>query len=140
RFNYAKTKGSNRPDNGYGRNTVMYFFTWMNRNVNMNSLREYWQRGFEGLRQFQYNYGENHANPFFLQYENTKGQDKDHVYGNVDLKYDITDKLSLQVRTSLDFYHDFRPLRWGYSDVSNPQGRYEEVKIQYKEANTDFLL
>lgn len=140
RFNYAKTKGTNRPDNGYGRNTVMYFFTWMNRNVNMNSFRDYWQSGFEGLRQFQYNYGENHANPFFLQYENTKGQDKDHVYGNMDLKYDITDKLSFQLRSALDYYHDFRPLRWGYSDVSNPQGRYEEVKIQYMERNTDFLL
>lgn len=140
RFNYAKTKGTNRPDNGYGRNTVMYFFTWMNRNVNMNSLRDYWQSGFEGLRQFQYNYGENHANPFFLQYENTKGQDKDHVYGNMDLKYDITDKLSLQLRSALDYYHDFRPLRWGYSDVTNPQGKYEEVKIQYMERNTDFLL
>ncbi|WP_069659001.1 SusC/RagA family TonB-linked outer membrane protein [Arcticibacter eurypsychrophilus] len=139
-MNYAKTESTNRPDNGYGRNTAMYFFTWMNRNINMNSLKDYWQTGLEGLRQFQYNYGENHNNPFFLMYEDTKGQDKNQVYGNIDLNYEISKNLSLKLRTALDYYNDFRPMRWAVSDLDNAEGKYEEVKIEFMERNSDFLL
>jgi TonB-linked SusC/RagA family outer membrane protein len=139
-INYVKQESENRPDNGYGRNTFMYFFTWMGRNVNMNSLKNYWQPGLEGLRQFQYNYGENHNNPFFMMYENTKGQNKDRIYGNIYLDYAITDHLKLKLRTAQDFYYDFRPMKWAVSTVDYEQGRYEEVNLKYSERNTDFLL
>src|SRR5690606_34562099 len=56
-LSYIKTESSNRPDQGYGRNTPMYFMLWMTRQVNINSLRDYWQPGLEGIQQFQYNYG-----------------------------------------------------------------------------------
>lgn len=139
-FNYMKQKSDNRPDNGYGRNTFMYIFTWMTRQVDINSLRNYWQAGYEGLRQFQFNYGENHNNPFFLMYENTKAQDKDRLYGNVALEYAFTDKLKLKLRTAEDLYYDFRPMKWAVSTVDNPLGAYQETRIKYEERNTDLLL
>jgi len=138
--NYVKQESDNRPDNGYGRNTFMYFFTWMGRNVNINSLKNYWQPGLTGIRQFQYNYGENHNNPFFMMHENTKGQNKDRLYGNIYLDYAITDHLKLKVRTAQDFYNDFRPMKWAVSTVDYESGRYEEVNLKYTERNTDFLL
>ena len=139
-INYVKQESDNRPDNGYGRNTFMYFFTWMGRNVNMNSLKKYWQPGLEGIRQYQYNYGENHNNPFFLQYENTKGQNKDRVYGNIALEYAFNDHLKLKARVADDFYNDFRPMQWAVSTVDNESGRYEIVQIKNEERNADFLL
>lgn len=139
-FNYMKQKSDNRPDNGYGRNTFMYIFTWMTRQVDINSLRNYWQSGYEGLRQFQFNYGENHNNPYFLMYENTKAQDKDRLYGNIALEYAFTDKLKLKVRTADDLYYDFRPMKWAVSTVDNPLGGYQETHIKYEERNTDLLL
>ena len=139
-INYVKQDSDNRPDNGYGRNTFMYFFTWMGRNVNMNSLKKYWQPGLEGIRQYQYNYGENHNNPFFLQYEDTKGQNKDRVYGNVALEYAFNDHLKLKARVADDFYNDFRPMKWAVSSVDNESGRYEIVQIKNEERNADFLL
>lgn len=139
-FNYMKQKSDNRPDNGYGRNTFMYIFTWMTRQVDINSLRNYWQSGYEGLRQFQFNYGENHNNPFFLMYENTKAQNKDRLYGNVALEYAFTDKLKLKVRTAEDLYYDFRPMKWAVSTVDKPLGSYQETYIKYEERNTDLLL
>lgn len=138
--NYVKQESDNRPDNGYGRNTFMYFFTWMGRNVNINSLKNYWQPGLTGIRQFQYNYGENHNNPFFMMHENTKGQNKDRLYGNIYLDYAITDHLKLKLRTAQDFYNDFRPMKWAVSTVDYESGRYEEVNLKYSERNTDFLL
>ena len=139
-INYVRQTSENRPDNGYGRNTFMYFFTWMGRNVNMNSLKRYWQPGLEGIRQFQYNYGENHNNPFFLQYEDTKGQNKDRVYGNIALEYAFNEHLKLKARVADDFYNDFRPMQWAVSSVDNESGRYEIVQIKNEERNADFLL
>jgi TonB-linked SusC/RagA family outer membrane protein len=139
-LNYVKQKSDSRPDNGYGRNTFMYFFTWMGRNVNINSLRNYWQPGLEGIRQFQYNYGENHNNPFFLLYQDTKGQDKDRLYGNIALEYAFNEHLKLKLRTADDFYYDFRPMKWAVSTIDYESGRYEEVRIKNEERNSDFLL
>jgi TonB-linked SusC/RagA family outer membrane protein len=139
-LNYVRQESINRPDNGYGRNTFMYFFTWMGRNVNINSLKDYWTSGLKGIRQFQYNYGENHNNPFFLMYENTKGQQKDRLYGNISLDYAILPNLKLKVRTAQDFYNDFRPMKWAVSTVDYESGRYEENRIGNSERNTDLLL
>ena len=139
-MNYINTTSTNRPETGYGRNSIMYFMVWFPRSGDMNSLRDYWQRGFEGTRQFQYNYGENHNNPFFYQYENTKGQDKHRFFGNVELNYDFTDKLSLMARGGVDVYNDFRPMKWALSTVGYEQGMYREVTQYFKEQNIDYLL
>ncbi len=139
-FNYMKQTSTNRPDNGYGRNTIMYFFTWMTRQVDINSLRDYWQPGFEGMRQFQYNYGENHNNPYFLLYENTRAQIKDKVFGNIAFEYAFTNRLKLKLRTAEDLYYDFRPQRTAISTVDQPLGGYVEESIKFEERNTDLLL
>ncbi len=138
--NYIKSASPNRPDNGYGRTTFMYFVSWFPRNGNMNALRDYWQTGLTGVKQFQYNYGENHNNPFFLQYENTRGQDKDRLFGNITLNYDITDKLSIMGRAGTDQFNDFRPMKWPVSMVGTESGAYQEEYIYYQEQNFDFLL
>ena len=138
--NYVNTTSANRPNNGYDRNTIMYFMNWFTRNSDINAMRNYWQEGFEGTRQFQYNYGENHNNPFFIQYENTQGQDKNHLFGNVNLNYDFTDHLSLMLRGGIDLYNDFRPQKWAVSTVGIENGRYQEVKQFFEERNYDFLL
>lgn len=138
--NYTKSKSTNRPDLGYGRNKPMYFLLWMTRDVDMNSLRNYWQPGLEGIQQFQHNYEEDHNNPFFYQYENTTGQDKNQLYGNVKLTYNILDNLSLMVRGGTDYYNDFRPKRMAVSTIDNRKGFYEETTLGYQENNFDFLL
>jgi TonB-linked SusC/RagA family outer membrane protein len=139
-LSYIKTTSTNRPEQGYGRNTPMYFMLWMTRQVNMNSLRDYWQPGLEGVQQFQYNYGENHNNPFFYQYENTSGQLKDHLLGKIALTYDFDEHWSLMVRTGTDLYNDFRPIRQAVSTVGNEKGRYQESDFYFEERNSDFLL
>jgi TonB-linked SusC/RagA family outer membrane protein len=140
RMNYIKSESSNRPDQGYGRNTPMYFMLWMTRQVNMNSLRDYWQPGLEGIQQFQYNYGENHNNPFFYQYENTSSQVKDRLIGNAAFTYDFTDRLSLMVRTGTDVSIDHRTFKNAWSSVDNPNGFYRVNDLYSEERNSDFLL
>jgi TonB-linked SusC/RagA family outer membrane protein len=139
-INYILTESSNRPETGYGRNSIMYFMTWMTRNVDINSLKDYWQTGLEGVNQFQYNYGENHNNPYFYQYENTNGQNKKRLFGNIALTYDFNGHLSLRGRAGTDYSDDFRPMRMAVSTVGNELGRYYEENRNSEETNMDFLL
>jgi len=139
-MNYVNSISTNRPETGYGRNSIMYFMTWSARNMDVNSLRNYWQKGFEGKRQFQFNYGENHNNPFFYQYENTRGQDKNHLFGTAELNYEFSKKLTLMARAGGDMYNDFRPMKWAVSTADYAKGRYQEDTQYFMEKNLDFLL
>ncbi|MHA4810046.1 SusC/RagA family TonB-linked outer membrane protein [Flavitalea flava] len=138
--NYAKTTSTSRPDLGYGQGTPMYEFVWMNRNVNINSLRNYWQPGLEGLQQFSNDYGNGHDNPFFYAYENTSAQNKDQLYGNIKLNYKILDNLSIMGRVGTDYFNDFRPRRMAYSTFNSPTGFYQETVLKSQENNYDFLI
>jgi len=139
-INYSKTNSSSRPDLGYGQGTPMYEFVWMNRNVNINSLRRYWQPGLEGIQQFTQDYANGHDNPFFYAYENPSGQNKDQVYGNFKLNYKILDNLSIMGRVGTDYFNDLRPRKMAYSTFNATKGFYQETIFKYQENNYDFLV
>jgi hypothetical protein len=93
----------------------------------------------EGVQQFNYNYNY-HDNPYFNVFENTNGQQKDRVFGNVSLNYKITEKLNLMVRTGLDTYNELRDRKRAFSTQRFPRGNYREDNVYFMERNSDFLL
>ncbi|WP_209328967.1 SusC/RagA family TonB-linked outer membrane protein [Lunatimonas salinarum] len=138
-INYQNSLSSNRPSISYGTESLMYLWIWYGRQVNTRSLRDYWMPGLEGVQQFNYNYNY-HDNPYFTVYENTNGQSKDRVFGNVMANYQFTDKLSLMVRTGLDLFNDLRDRRRAFSTQRFPRGAYREDMVYFSERNSDFLL
>ncbi len=136
---YMNAASTNRPSLGYGPENPMYTFTWFGRQVDINSLREYWQRGYEGRQQFHFNSGWN-DNPFFTMYENTNGYDKNRMFGNVMLAYDFLPNLKLTARTGIDFFYDLRQSKRAYSSKSFPTGAYKRENVFFSEWNTDILL
>jgi TonB-linked SusC/RagA family outer membrane protein len=139
-INYIKSESDNRPNNSYGTENIMYLFNcWLGRQVDLASSQDYWQRGQEGLRQFGSNYNY-HDNPYFNLYENTNGLAGDRVFGNVVVKYDFTDWLSLQLRTATDYSYELRARRRAFSTQRFPFGSYGEERINLEERNSDFLL
>lgn len=137
--NYINSGSKNRPNNSYGTENIMYLWVWFGRHIPMSSLRDYWQHGKEGTQQFNYNYNW-HDNPYFTMFENTNGFNKDRVFGNVNVKYNFTDHLSLMARTGTDLSNDLREGRRAWSTQRFPLGQYREDKIFFQERNTDFLL
>ncbi|CAL2074571.1 TonB-dependent starch-binding outer membrane protein SusC [Tenacibaculum sp. 190524A02b] len=137
--NYINSKSNNRPSSGYGSESAMYIFTWYGRTVNTNALKEYWQRGYEGLEQFNYNYAW-HDNPYFMLNENTNAFDKHRLLGNIKLEYQFTDALKLQARSGMDYYSDHRESKRAYSTQRFLQGAYKDERVNFKEINTDVLL
>lgn len=137
--NYQNTLSGNRPNISYGTESLMYLWIWYGRQINTRNLRDYWMPGQEGVQQFNYNYNY-HDNPYFTVYENTNGQQKNRIFGNVMLNYKITDKLNLMLRTGLDNYNELRDRKRAFSTQRFPRGHYREDNVYFNERNTDFLL
>ncbi|MCG8389883.1 MAG: SusC/RagA family TonB-linked outer membrane protein [Cytophagales bacterium] len=137
--NYIQTTSGNRPNISYGTENLMYLWIWYGRQINTDNLRNYWMPGLEGRQQFNYNYNY-HDNPYFNVYENTNGQDKDRILGNISVTYNFTDELSLMLRTGTDFYNELRDRRRAFSTQRFPQGNYREDDVFFNERNSDFLL
>jgi len=138
-INYVNSGSNNRPNNSYGTENIMYLWAWFGRQIDMNSLRDYWQPGLEGRQQFNYNYNW-HDNPFFTMNENTNGFNKDRIFGNARADISITKNLALMVRTGIDYFGELRTGRRAYSTQRFARGQYREDDIFFKEQNSDFLL
>ncbi|MEO1261036.1 MAG: SusC/RagA family TonB-linked outer membrane protein [Bacteroidota bacterium] len=138
-INYINSGSKNRPNNSYGTENIMYLWVWFGRQIPMESLRDYWQPGLEGIQQFNYNYNW-HDNPYFTMFENTNGFNKDRVLGNINITYNITPELSLMLRTGTDVYNELREGRRAWSSQRFPFGQYREDKLFFQERNSDFLL
>ena len=138
-INYVNGNSKNRPNNSYGTENIMYLWVWFGRQIDMNSLRDYWQPGFEGIQQFNYNYNW-HDNPYFTMYENTNAFDKDRLFGNIKVDIDLADNLTLMIRSGLDYFNELRMGRRAFSSQRFANGQYREDDIYFKEQNTDFLL
>lgn len=137
--NYVNSRSGNRPNLGYGYENVQYGFNWTGRQTNIASLRDYWQAGQEGLQHYDFNYLWL-TNPYLTLFENTNSFNKNRILGNLALTYDITDKLSLRVRSGLDNYSDLRKFKRAFSTNRRIYGGYREDQVKFSERNSDILL
>lgn len=137
---YIKNTSGNRPSLSYGTENIMYLFNcWFGRQIDMASLRNYWQPGLEGIQQFNYNYNY-HDNPYFNVYENTNAQDMDRIIGNITLSYQLTDWLKVQARSQMDFQSEIRERQRAFSTQRFPFGSFRRENVNTLERNTDLLL
>lgn len=138
--NYINSGSDNRPSNGYGSENVNYsLVAWGPRSLNIDNLREYWQPGLEGVQQYSFNYTF-FDNPFFILQENTNSFNRDRVFGNISLQHHFDDKLSVSLRSGIDYSSERRIFKRNFSTNRFKNGAYAEHDVFYREINTDFLL
>ena len=139
-FSYINSSSDNRPSNGYGSENVNYsLVAWGPRSLNIDNLRNYWQPGLEGTQQYSFNYTF-FDNPYFILNENTNAFVRDRVFGNISLKQQLTENLSVTLRTGMDYSTETRKLRRAYSTNRFRNGAYAEHDVTFREVNTDFLI
>lgn len=138
-LNYINSRSTNRPNLGYGYENPMYGFIWTGRQTNIQSLRNYWQAGQDGIQHYDFNYLWI-TNPYLTLFENTNSFNKNRVLANGSASYKFTDKLSITFRTGLDAYNDDRSFRRAVSTNANPQGSYREDKVKFNELNLNAHL
>ncbi|MDG5490238.1 SusC/RagA family TonB-linked outer membrane protein [Psychroserpens sp. SPM9] len=139
-INYTNSNSDNRPSNGYGSENVNYsLVAWGPRSLNINSLKNYWQPGLEGVQQYSFNYTF-FDNPYFILLENRNAFERDRIFGNINVKHQITEHLSLSLRSGMDYSSETRQFRRNFSSNRFQNGAYAEHDVKFREINTDFLI
>jgi len=139
-ISYMHSASDNRPSNGYGSENANYsLVAWGPRSLNINSLKDYWQPGLEGVQQYSFNYTF-FDNPYFILLENRNSFGRDRVFGNVSIKHNFTPEFSASLRTGMDYSSEKRQFRRAFSSNRFKNGGYAEHDILFREVNTDFLF
>ena len=138
KVNYDRNDAFNRPGQGDSRSGARTFI-WMPRNIDINKLRDDYKDAY-GYEQNYYKSDSWHTNPYWESYENTNNDTRDRILGTVKSDFQITDWLSLMLRTGTDFHTDRRFRRIASYSMRAPNGEYSETWIGYRSMNSDFLL
>ncbi len=140
-LDYINSSSDNRPNIGYGSESVMYTFFGvygMPMNIDINSLKKKWQVGQQDRAQFRY--WNNHDNPYVTLEDNTNSFIKNRLIGNASLKYEFSPQFNLMLRSGIDYYTDNREGHRAFGTVRFPSGGFRTDDIGYFENNTDFLF
>ena len=136
-LNFVRSFSKNRPSTANrGANPLEAVYLWPH--VDVRELRNYWVPGNEQIRQLSPSTSGD--NPYFLAYGINNGFNRDRIYGNMKLDYNITPELTAFARVSYDMFTEDRETKipWSYTRVRN--GGYYLQGIGRNETNTDFLL
>lgn len=140
KINYTNKWSDNLPGSGYGNQSIMYWYIFWQPNANIDWLKNYWANGQEG-RAIKYPYSSYPENPYAIAYEFINSSNRHGATGNVQAVYNLTNELSLLVRTSVDFSYEAREQKRPYdAGTKYPHGSYRTQNIFSMEASSDFLL
>ena len=157
---YVNTRGEGRPAIGYGGfgnavNVQTNFNEWFQRQLDMDRLRNYKQPdgtprtwNINGPTNLDALYWES---PYWVVYEDRGNDNRDRVYGNVSLKYEIMPGLSLTGSARTDYYNFTVNDRLATNsaanvpyaerlDVINRENNYELLGSYTTNLSSDFSL
>ncbi|MDL5512528.1 SusC/RagA family TonB-linked outer membrane protein [Arenibacter sp. M-2] len=135
KVNYIHHKGSQRPGVSASSSNIMSALIQLPRHVDMEKARNYKDENGNPLF-----YTTRFENPYWTINEIRNEDERDRIIGLVSLRYDMTDWLSVQGRTGIDFYTDERFNRSAIGSRSARTGLVSNYTWHVKERNSDILL
>ncbi len=141
---YNRQYTPNIPDVNYGPNSIIYNIVyWAGADWNVADMRNYWQKGKEGIQQIYAEY-QRYNNPYFMSYEWLRGHYKNDIVGQAALRYQLADGLELVGRTQVTTWDMVRTEKFPYSAGTygrdERRGDYREDRRSLFENNTELLL
>ena len=138
---YANNHSDNLPSQGYngGGDNTAASFVFFQRQVVMPQLKANWDKLDAFGRPYSFAQGEMN-NPYADAYNNAS-RTRNRLYGNVNMKYKVTDWMSVLGRLGTDYYNEDRKktLR-SISYDGNGTGKFWQSQIYAQETNADLLL
>ncbi|RXG27899.1 SusC/RagA family TonB-linked outer membrane protein [Leeuwenhoekiella marinoflava] len=141
-INFVNQKTLGRNSTGYSNNIISNFRQWAQTNVNFEDQRRAYERTG---RNYTWNYTSptNDApiywdNPYYSRYENYQNDERNRVYGNVALTYDVTDWFNVVGRVTMDSYDELQEERTSVG--SNPVAKYSRFNRTFREYNYDLIM
>ncbi|WP_229802457.1 SusC/RagA family TonB-linked outer membrane protein [Echinicola pacifica] len=136
-INISKTGSDNRPAGNRGTNPLEWAYK-LSRHIDINDMKDYWMPGQEGIQQKSQALGD-YNNPYFLAYEVNNSFDRNRVFGNLGLNYQITEEFSVQGKYMMDMYTERRESKIPMSYTEDPNGGYGIINMDQFERNVEFL-
>ena len=152
-FNFVNSQANNRNVTGYNNANPMQAFTqWWQTQVDVERLKNYqdsngdhitWNSigistdangdliSYNGAPQF-------FDNPYYVRNEYLQNDERNRIFGNVELSYEITDFLSISGKAMLDNF-TFKAFQ-GIPTQSVEQSEYGETTRTFNETNYDLRL
>ncbi|MEJ1237151.1 SusC/RagA family TonB-linked outer membrane protein [Chryseolinea sp. T2] len=151
-INYSKEENTNPPVIADQDNSMPTALFAMANTMPLSVLDE--NKYNAGGGEYLYSRFTNRTNPYWGLAEVKGNIRRDRILGNVTIKYDITDWLSVQGRLGLDFYtraSDYRNLPTGKASINGGSiysssapafynGLYTQDNRSFRENNSDFLV
>lgn len=135
-FTYLNKHSDNIPRNGYGGQVLS--FSWSERNYPTGELRNQFDESFNTN-----GFHPRSNNPFADYYLNTNGLDRNRLYGNLNVSYDVFDWMSLTARAGMDYYNETREQisrsdnKW--MQRSGRGGSFNQRNLTRQEINIDVM-
>lgn len=128
----------NMPDVGYAfpDNPVQSMFTFFGRQLRMDKLRDY--KNSDGSpRNWNTLFFDN---PYWVQYENTKRQERDRILGTLRLNYELSDRSGISAWAGIDRYSETRNERRAFGSFVDSDGLYEESVRRVDDRTYNLML
>jgi TonB-linked SusC/RagA family outer membrane protein len=144
-LNYIDSSAENRMGTGYDEDNPMQSYIWFGRQVDMDELRNFRCTGEEptdctigGQYNWNYNY---HNNPFWEMLVNGNGDERDRLFFNTSLSYQLTDWVTVTGQVGRDWYR-FHRKNWvaPHSLDDDGDGSFTEATEYQAETNWDLIL
>lgn len=139
RINYTNKTSDNLPATGYNNQSLMYWNMFWEPNADVNWLKDYWLPGQENIKQ-SYPFSSYPDNPYLIAYQMNNTLNRNGLTGNIQATYNFTKKLSLMVRTSMDFAYQQTTEQRPYDTEKFAKGMYRTQNTFSQEITNDFLL
>ncbi len=137
---YVNNHSDNLPGQGYDVNNIMQSLgSWFGRQINMTHLKDHWNELNPWGNPYNWN-SSYHNNPYWTVYNNTTSRVRNRIFGNLSLKYDITDWMNLNFRAGTDFYSERRKHVEHNQSQDYPNGYFWQNKRTNQETNLDLFL
>ncbi len=140
-----KDKNVAEPTGGTSYDNPMQAYVWMGRQVNTKSLKQYWQVGQEGLKQYHY-IGRYWDNPWFAVYENSSALSRKNSFGTYGIRFDLVRGLSLNYLGGFNTVDAHNERNTSSADINGSYQKYgSETNAQSNSrnsfyANYNFLI
>lgn len=135
--NYVTHDALNRINQSDGRGAGRNFH-FMPRNISLSSLQEY--KDDAGQEKIWYSPWAWQSNPYWRSFEDQNQDTRDRLVGLASVNFDLTDWMSLTLRSGMDLYRDKRSARTATGSFANNAGDYSEGSLFFMETNSDILL
>ena len=139
KLNYSNRFSDNLPGNGYGNQSLMYWFIFWQPSADIDWLKNYWVNGQEN-KLIKYPFSSFPENPYAITNEFINKTGRNGLTGNVQANYQFTKEFSFLVRSTFDLSSEQRAQERPYdAGTRMPQGSYRTQDIYAQETNIDFL-